>query len=81
MPAALSERQQALDDLCRREGVGILYVFGSRADEVREWLAGTRETLARGPSDVDIGTLLPRELPRGVSEYKEIAVRSAMRRC
>jgi predicted nucleotidyltransferase len=62
------ERQQALQALCRRAGVAILYVFGSRADEVREWLAQPLVELARGPSDIDIGVVLKTEVPWDVRE-------------
>ncbi|MEN9936632.1 MAG: hypothetical protein RLZZ387_3211 [Chloroflexota bacterium] len=51
------ERRQALERLCRQSGIAILYVFGSRADEVGAWLDGRRPELTRGPSDVDIGVL------------------------
>jgi predicted nucleotidyltransferase len=54
----VTARQQALENLCRQAGVAILYVFGSRADEVREWLLEPQRQLARGPSDIDIGVLL-----------------------
>jgi len=31
------ERRAALEQICRKFNVAILYVFGSRADEVWEW--------------------------------------------
>ncbi|HWQ14580.1 MAG TPA: nucleotidyltransferase domain-containing protein [Roseiflexaceae bacterium] len=67
-----SERQQALQRLCRRSGVAALYVFGSRAAEVYEWLAEQRADLARGPSDVDIGVHLPPELPWSVRDTVDL---------
>jgi len=36
-------------------GVSILYAFGSRADEVANWLAQRQQELPPGGSDVDIG--------------------------
>jgi predicted nucleotidyltransferase len=48
-------RHTELERICREFGVAILYVFGSRADEVREWLEGRETMLVSGPSDVDIG--------------------------
>ncbi len=51
----MRQRKEALEQLCRRFQVVILYAFGSRAREVRDWLAGERSDLSPGPSDVDIG--------------------------
>jgi predicted nucleotidyltransferase len=53
--ATVTDRRVELERICQAFGVAILYVFGSRADEVREWLAGRRVELAPGPSDVDVG--------------------------
>ena len=39
----------------REFNVAILYVFGSRADEVYDWLDGKITELSPGPSDVDVG--------------------------
>lgn len=49
------ERRAALEQICRKFNVAILYAFGSRADEVWEWLEGKIAALAPGPSDVDVG--------------------------
>ncbi len=49
------DRPKSLARLCQKYKLDILYVFGSRAAEVRSWLAGTLPTLAPGPADVDIG--------------------------
>ncbi|MGQ9555629.1 MAG: nucleotidyltransferase domain-containing protein [Anaerolineae bacterium] len=46
---------ETLATYCRQFEVVSLYVFGSRAAEVREWLQGTRASLPPGPADVDIG--------------------------
>jgi predicted nucleotidyltransferase len=60
LPAALATtRRAALDALCRRFGVQVLYVFGSRASGVLEWLNGTRAALEHGGSDVDVGVKTP----------------------
>jgi hypothetical protein len=53
--AVASERAEQLTAICRRFDVVILYAFGSRAKEMQAWMAGGREPLAAGPSDVDIG--------------------------
>ena len=50
-----NHRAAALARLCAEFQIDILYVFGSRGMEVREWLEMKRPELARGPSDVDIG--------------------------
>lgn len=47
-------REQELIQICRQFDVVILYVFGSRAQEVQAWLAHESATLATGPSDVDV---------------------------
>jgi len=51
----MNKQQAALDQICRKYGVALLYSFGSRAAEVREWVAGQRDQLPVGPSDTDIG--------------------------
>jgi len=50
-----AERAEALARLCDKFRVDILYIFGSRASEVREWLAGDHPSLPPGPADVDVG--------------------------
>lgn len=45
----------ALEDLCRRQGVLALYLFGSRADDGRRRLAG--EPVTGSGSDLDIAVL------------------------
>ena len=49
------ERGVALKEICQKFNVAILYVFGSRADEVYGWLDGAIAELTPGPSDVDVG--------------------------
>lgn len=49
------ERAEACERLCREFQVDVLYAFGSRACEVREWLEGKRDNLSPDPADVDIG--------------------------
>jgi predicted nucleotidyltransferase len=53
--ASRTSRPETLQRICREFGVAILYVFGSRAGEVRDWLQGRAVELAPGPSDVDVG--------------------------
>ena len=51
----MGDRRTALAEICRKFNVAILYVFGSRADEVYDWLDGAIVELTPGPSDVDVG--------------------------
>jgi predicted nucleotidyltransferase len=48
-------RAESLAELCRQFEIDILYVFGSRGLEVREWAASQRADLSPGLADVDIG--------------------------
>ncbi len=49
-----SDRIPELAQLCQQHGVIALYVFGSRAQEARQWLSGQLQNLT-GQSDVDVG--------------------------
>jgi hypothetical protein len=51
----MNKRREALEQICRLFGVALLYSFGSRAAEVREWVEGQRDRLPAGPSDADMG--------------------------
>ena len=51
----MNQRLQSLEHLCQEFSVDILYVFGSRATEVRDWFASTRHDLSQSASDIDIG--------------------------
>jgi uncharacterized protein len=51
----VNERRAALEQLCRAMGVSILYVFGSRAHEIANWLDQSQQQLSPSASDVDIG--------------------------
>lgn len=51
----MGARKQALADLCLQYNIEILYAFGSRGKEVKEWLDEKLSGLPAGPSDVDIG--------------------------
>lgn len=54
------ERRAKLEKICMDAGVAILYAFGSRAGEIRDWVDGRLDRLSPGLSDVDIGA---RKLP------------------
>jgi predicted nucleotidyltransferase len=51
----MNARQTALNQLCDRFRVDGLYVFGSRAGEVKAWFDTPSQGLAESASDVDIG--------------------------
>jgi hypothetical protein len=51
----VNERRTALERICRAMGVSILYAFGSRAQEISNWIEQRQRQLAPGSSDVDIG--------------------------
>jgi len=53
---------EALARLCRQFDIEILYVFGSRAREVGEWVSGTRPSPSSKSADVDIGVKASRAL-------------------
>ena len=52
--------KKQIKDICRRYGVGDLYIFGSRVEEVSALISGRVDSLRASPSDVDIG-ILPAE--------------------
>jgi predicted nucleotidyltransferase len=51
----MKNRELALQRICERFRLQILYVFGSRAEQARKWLFGELDGLEPGPSDVDVG--------------------------
>lgn len=65
-----NKRRSFLKQLCRDFDIDILYVFGSRAKQVRDWIAGKREIISPDSLDVDIGVRL---LPGTRLTFKEKA--------
>lgn len=65
-----NKRRDFLKQLCKDFGIDILYVFGSRAKQVRNWIAGKGEIISSASSDVDIGVRL---LPGRRLRFKEKA--------
>jgi hypothetical protein len=51
----MNKRQTALEQICRQFDVALLYSFGSRAADVRDWIEERRDNLKAGSSDADIG--------------------------
>jgi uncharacterized protein YutE (UPF0331/DUF86 family)/predicted nucleotidyltransferase len=70
----MMEQAEVLARLCRQFEIDILYVFGSRADEVKEWLDGARSNLPAGPADVDIGVKTARGAALSVHEKVRLAL-------
>jgi predicted nucleotidyltransferase len=68
------ERKPQLEHICQEFGVAILYVFGSRAIEVRDWQNGKVESLAPGPSDVDVGVRAGRGVRWSVKDKVRLAI-------
>jgi len=48
-------RRERLERICQQSGVVTLYIFGSQAQKVRDWLVGLKDDLPKGSSDVDVG--------------------------
>jgi hypothetical protein len=67
-------RADALKELCLQSRVEILYVFGSRAAEVKGWLEETGTFLTPGPADVDIGVKARREVTLSVNDKVHLAL-------
>jgi uncharacterized protein len=51
----MKKRLEDLESICRQFGVTLLYGFGSRAAEMRDWLEERLDRLPPGPSDADVG--------------------------
>jgi len=51
----MNKRIEELAGLCRRHEISALYAFGSRAEEVRDWIDGKIAYLSASDSDIDIG--------------------------
>jgi predicted nucleotidyltransferase len=51
----MNKRQTTLEQICRHFDVALLYSFGSRASQVRDWFEENRDHLPAGLSDADIG--------------------------
>lgn len=48
---------QSLAALCQQHAVAVLYAFGSRAQQARDWLEGKIPSLPASQSDLDLGAL------------------------
>ena len=72
---ASESRREAIDNLCRGFGIDILYAFGSRSQEVADFLLQDGPTLSPGVSDVDIGIRPIQERKLTVQEKVLLAIR------
>jgi predicted nucleotidyltransferase/predicted nucleic acid-binding protein len=70
----MSDRTESLARLCQEFRVDILYVFGSRASEVKEWLMGDRLNLPPDLADVDVGVKTAREVRLSVRDKVRMAL-------
>ena len=70
----MTERVEALARLCRQFEIEIMYAFGSRVREVKEWITGTCPSLPPVPSDVDIGVKVASETALSVHEKVRLAL-------
>jgi len=61
-----------IEDLVRQYGLEVIYAFGSRAAELRDFVRGKKRTLSRSASDVDIAVKPKRKLT--VREKAEIGI-------
>jgi len=71
---AKAEQGEGLPGLCHRHGVAIMYAFGSRGREVRDWLAGGSAAPLSGTADVDIGVRPTPEVSWGVEDKVRLAI-------
>ena len=51
----MKKRYRDLKQICEQFGVVTLYVFGSQAKKIRDWMEGHRNIRLLSSSDVDIG--------------------------
>ena len=70
----MEAKDKQLADFCASHEIEILYVFGSRTGETREWLEGSRGRFSVSGADMDIGVKTPpgKQLP--IREKSSIAV-------
>jgi predicted nucleotidyltransferase len=68
----MMSKETALRNICKQYAIDILYVFGSRAQEVWAWLGDEKAALAPGGSDVDIGVKPQQKL--SVRQKAELAI-------
>lgn len=70
----MNERQIALEELCRQFSIDILYAFGSRAREVKDWFERSCLELSTSTSDIDIGVKSLNQVAFSVHDKVSLAV-------
>jgi predicted nucleotidyltransferase len=71
---AMASPEQQLRSICDHHRIDLIYAFGSRACEVREFLCGFGQMDKANPSDVDLGIIpSPQHKALSIREKVEIA--------
>ena len=68
---AVSHRQGALESICRRYGVGLVYLFGSQAEAGKRYLDGEAVKPEAG-SDLDVGVVFLEPPATAVPVYGDL---------
>jgi predicted nucleotidyltransferase len=66
--------QVQLKKICKRYHVESVYVFGSRADEIRRFLDGNDKRLLPSQSDVDVGVKIEKGVSLTVREKVRLGI-------
>lgn len=66
-------RKERLAQICMRYNIEILYAFGSRSDEIKEWIGGRVRDLRQSESDVDLGAKPRRGVSLSIQEKVQLA--------
>jgi predicted nucleotidyltransferase len=66
--------RKELEEICRRHGVEILYAFGSRAMEIKDFFEGKGKLSSSAPSDMDIGVKVRQAPPFSVQEKVRLSL-------
>ena len=70
----MTDLRSALAGICQKYQLDVLYVFGSRARDVKSWLDGVGSALQAGPSDVDVGAKPHRGVSLAVYDKVRLAL-------
>ena len=71
-----NKRSQSLAVICREFSIQILYAFGSRAKETRQWLDETLDKLSPSLSDLDVG--VKPATPAGLTAREKVLLALAL---
>ena len=70
----MTDRRTALEKICRDQQVEILYVFGGRTQEVREWLDDQSVELSTSQLGFNISVKAPRNVWWSVDEKLKMTI-------